>query len=91
MLCNYADNFCGHKHYDGGDMFLICHVTSPKYMLKRLCELMGGSPMESHHLAMFGCHWSNANEDIKYLTCDVTLQNHVTEGSSNFISESSSW
>ena len=41
--------------------FLICHVTSPKYMLKRLFELMGGSPMESHHLAMFGCHWSNAN------------------------------
>ena len=27
----------------------------------------------------------------KYLTCHVTLQNHVIDGSSNFISGSSSW
>ena len=44
VLCNYADNFCAHKHCDGWNMFLICHVTSRKYMLKGLCELMGGSP-----------------------------------------------
>ena len=40
--------------------------------------------MVSHHLAMFGGHWSSASGDIKYLTCHVTLQNHVIEGSSNF-------
>ena len=33
---------------------------------------------------MFGGHWSSASGDIKYLTCHVTLQNHVIEGSSNF-------
>ena len=43
----------------------------------------------SHHLAIFGGHWSSASGDIKCLTCHVTLQNHVTEGSSNFLSGSS--
>ena len=43
----------------------------------------------SHHLAIFGVHWSSASGDIKCLTCHVTLQNHVIEGSSNFLSGSS--
>ena len=43
----------------------------------------------SHHL--FGGHWSSASGDIKYLTCHVSLQNHVIEGSSNFLSGSFSW
>ena len=46
--------------------------------------------MVSHYLAIFDDHWSSAGGDIKYLTCHVTFQNHVVEGSSNFISESSS-
>ena len=45
----------------------------------------------SHNLVMFGGHWSSTSGDIKYLTCHVTSQNHMTEGSSNFISGSSSW
>ena len=45
----------------------------------------------SHHLAMFGEHCSNASGNIKYLTFHVTLQNHVIEGSTNFMSGSSSW
>ena len=40
--------------------------------------------MSYHHLVMCGGHWSRASRDIKYLTCQVTLQNHVIEGSSNF-------
>ena len=36
-------------------------------------------------------HWYSANGDIKYLTCDVTSQNHVIEGSCKFLSGSSSW
>ena len=43
----------------------------------------------SHHLALSDGHWSSASGDIKYLTCHVTLQNKVTEGSSNFINGSS--
>ena len=87
MLCHYADKSCGHKHCDGGDMFLICHVASCEHMFKGLCEFMSGS----HHLAMFGGHWSSACGDIMYLTCHMTLQYHVIEGSSNFMSRSSSW
>ena len=43
MLFHYADKSCDHKHRDGGDVFLICHVTSRDYMFKGLCEFMGGS------------------------------------------------
>ena len=45
----------------------------------------------SHHLAMFGGHWSSASEDIKFLICNMTLQDHMIQGSSNFMSVSSSW
>ena len=43
VLFHYADKSCDHKHRDGGDVFLICHVTSRDYMFKGLCEFMGGS------------------------------------------------
>ena len=46
MLCDYADKSCDHKHCDGGDMFLICHVTSREHMFKGLCEFMGRSPSQ---------------------------------------------
>ena len=39
---------------------------------------------------MFGGHGSSANGDIKYLTRHVTLQIDLVEGSSNFMSGSSS-
>ena len=37
VLCHYA--YC-----NGGDMFLICHVTSHEPMFKGFCEVMGGTP-----------------------------------------------
>ena len=46
--------------------------------------------MVSHHLAMFGNLWSVTNEDLKYLICHVTSQNHMIEGSVNFMSGRSS-
>ena len=45
----------------------------------------------SHHLAIFDGNCSNSSGDKKYLTCHVILQNHLIEGSSNFMSQSSSW
>ena len=72
MLCHYADKFRDHKHCDGGDMFLICHVTSHEHMFKWLCKFMGGTV--SHHLAMFGGHRSSARGDIKYLTSHVKMR-----------------
>ena len=40
----------------------------------------------SHHLAINGGDWSSASGDIKYLICHVSLQNHVINVSSNFMS-----
>ena len=45
--------------------------------------------MVSLHLAMFDGRWSSAIGDIKYLACDVTLQNQVIDRSSNLMSGSS--
>ena len=39
VLCHYADKSCDHKHYDGGDMFLICHVISREHSLKGYVNL----------------------------------------------------
>ena len=41
----------------------------------------------SRHLAMFGCHWYSGSGDIKYLMCQVTSQNHIIEGSREFMRE----
>ena len=45
----------------------------------------------SHHLAIFGSHWSSASGDIKYLTCHMTIQNHVIKGPVNFMSNYIKW
>ena len=42
--------------------------------------------MVSHHLAIFGGHWSSASGNMQYVNIQVTSQNHVTERSSNFMS-----
>ena len=45
--------------------------------------------MVSHHLTMHGGFIATGN--IEYWICHVTSQNHVIEGSSNFMSDSFSW
>ena len=47
--------------------------------------------MLSHHLTMHGGHCFIATGNIEYWICHVTSQNHVIEGSSNFMSDSFSW
>ena len=54
-------------------------------MFKGLREFTGGSPSRESP-----SHWSSASGNIKYLTIHLTLQNHLIEESSNFISGSSS-
>ena len=46
--------------------------------------------MVSLLFAIFAGHWSSADEDIKYLICHVTSLNRSIEGSSNFMSGTSS-
>ena len=59
--------------------------------VERIVWIHGSKPVTLyHHLTTFGSHWSIANGN-KYSIWRVTLQNHVIEGSSNFMSESSSW
>ena len=72
-------------------MFLIFHVTSCEHMFEGLCELWWKPITVSHHLARFDGHYSSASGYTNYLTCHVTLQNHMIEGSSNLMSGSSSW
>ena len=43
-----------------------------------------------HHLAMFGGYWNSASESTKYSICHVATQNHMIEGSCNFMSGNSS-
>ena len=38
---------------------------------------------------MFGVHWSRINGDIRYFICHMTLQDHITEGSSDATGENS--
>ena len=46
---------------------------------------------DSCHFPMFDGHWSSASEDIRHLLCHVASPKGVLEGSSNFMSGSSSW
>ena len=47
VLYDYAHKYCDHKQCEGGDMFLVCHVTFCEHMFKGLCEFMSGKPSES--------------------------------------------
>ena len=71
-------------------MFLICYIISPKHVW-RVMGIYGWKLLTvSHHLAMFGGHWSSPSEDIKFLIYIRPLKT-VMEGSSNSMSENSSW
>ena len=89
-VCHGPDKFCDHKHCHSGG--IIYQAPSRKthvemviwfYVRKRLTV--------SHRLAMFGGHSSSVSGDIMYLICHLTSQNHKIDGSSNFMSWSSSW
>lgn len=47
-------------------------MTSHKHKVKGLYELMGETPQDEYHLAMFDGQWSIANGGIKYSICLVT-------------------
>ena len=91
-LCHHSGKSWDHKHCGDRDMFFLCHVTSCEHMFKGLSTFYGWTPVTViHHLPIFGDHWSSASGDTYYLIYHVTSENHLTEGSSNFVSASSSW
>ena len=59
-LFDYTGKSCDHKYCGDGDItFLICLVN---ICVKGFVNL---KPVTvSHHLAMFGIHWSSASRDI---------------------------
>ena len=92
-ICHHLDKSCGHKHYDSW-RYNVSNLScdfSRAYTLRVI--LIYGSKLltVSHHLTKFGGHWSIEIADMKYLICHVTSQNYLTKGSSDFMSESSSW
>ena len=93
LCCHYADKSCNHKHCDGGDIFFYLSIDLSWTHVKRIAWIDGCDPVTvSQHLVMLGGHWSSVSEDVKYITCHMTLlRNFVIEGSSNFMSGSSSW
>ena len=65
-------------------------MISPKHVW-RVMGIYGWKLLTvSHHLAMFGGHWSSPSEDIKFLIYIRPLKTAM-EGSSNSMSENSSW
>ena len=44
MLYHYPDKSCDLKDCDGGNIYLICDVTSREHIFKGLCEFMSGTP-----------------------------------------------
>ena len=65
-ISNLLAKFGGHRHCGSGDtLFLIWQRISLDYMLKSLCEFMGGMPLtESHHPTTFGCHRNCGSGDM---------------------------
>ena len=48
--------------------------------------LCGWKPlMVSHHLTIYGGHWSSGNGDITYLICRLFSQDHVIENSNDWM------
>ena len=46
--------------------------------------------MVNHNFAMFGGHWSSASENKEKLLFHLSSQNHLIQGSFNFLSKCSS-
>ena len=52
--------------------------------------LYGQSPQESHHSTKFGSYRHFGSGDIVVLVCQVISEDHVIEGSCDFMSRSPS-
>ena len=60
-------------------------------MIKGSCDFMGMYPMKaSYHSAKFGGHQHCGSGDIVVLVCHVILQDHMINGSCDFMSRSPS-
>ena len=81
-----------HRHLDSEDIiFSIFHVNSCDCMFKGLCKFMGESLSRLVTTLPFLVAIGSTSGDKKYLICHVTLQNHITEGSCNFVNGSCSF
>ena len=83
-VCHHPDRFGDDGHCKSGDMFLVCHVTSPDHIFKGLyvtfwVEAFHGKSSSNQD----GDYWPCASGDIKFLICHVTWPNYVIKGSCN--------
>ena len=83
-VCHHPDKFGDDGHCKSGDIFLVCHVTSPDHMFKGLyvafwVEAFHGKSSSNQ----VGGYQSCTSGDINYLTCHLASANHVIKGSCN--------
>ena len=90
-VCYHPDKFGDHVHCESGDMFLICHVTSPDHTFKGLHITLW---VKAFHGKLppyqVGGYWLRASGDIKCLIYHVTPPNHVNKGLCNVMYGNSS-
>ena len=72
---------------ESGYMFLICHVT---ICLKTYATLWVGACCGMAPPFHVSGYWLHLSGYMKYFICHVTSQNHMMEGSSNFMCGNSS-
>ena len=68
-------------------MLLICHVNSSDNIFSGLLWVK----VRHANLPLDGDYWSSTSQNITYLICHVTQNDHVIEKSSDFMSGSASF
>ena len=67
VVCHHPAKFDEHGHCESGDIYLICHVTSPDHMSKGLYVMLW---MGAFHGKLPPCqvdgYWSCASGDIYF-------------------------
>ena len=66
--------------------YLICLMATSGHILRGLFKFESKPITVSHHLAIFGVHWSSASGDIIVLVCHVTSHGYVRVGVPGVIS-----
>ena len=88
--CHHLDKSCDESHFDSGDMFWICHVTSRQHMFKGLFEFMSQSPS---YWVTTSILWPLVQREWRHKVLNIS-GDYIKQRNwevNNFMSWSSSW
>ena len=68
----------------GGDMYLICHVTSHDHLIERACKLMGWNSL-CYAITVISLVTINIAVVKMFLVCHVTSREHMFKGLCEFM------